>query len=122
MAVIDAEYYLNVFGGTPAADEKELSALLNRAEMQIETMIGRSVLGDFSRFEQTQLRRAAAFQTEYLIAQGGLPSAALGAAGGDGCSLGSFRQNGSGRKVSVISPSALACLSAAGLLYRGLAR
>lgn len=116
MALIDAEYYSDVFGGTPAADDRELSVAIRRAELLIETVIGRSVLGEFSPFQSRQLRRAVALQAEHLLVNGISP------ADGRAYSLGEYRESvGSGaRTPGLIAPAALACLNAAGLLYRGL--
>ena len=117
MAVIDAEYYCNIFGGAAAADERELENLIRRAEMLIETVIGRSVLGEFSAFQKASLQRAAAFQVEYLLMQGD--------GAGENCSvsLGNYRETRAGNsKTPVIAPAALSVLMSAGLIYRGVGR
>ena len=116
MAVIDAEYYCNVFGGA-AADDRELESMIRRAEMLIETVIGRSVLGEFTSFQKASLQRAVAFEVEFLLMQDGM------AGGCSSVSLGNYREvSSAAAKGGLIAPAAMACLMAAGLIYRGVGR
>lgn len=96
MAYIDADYYNNVYKGTPVADTSLLERLINRASDQIDHIMNYKLQGvdleKLASFIMQQVKKATAAQVEFLAINGETSSTVREGAGG--FSVGSYSENG----------------------------
>lgn len=127
MAYISAKYYMNEFMGTPA-DDMELAALIIRASDIID-IITQYRIQNFDSLParvQSLVKKATAYQVEYLAQNGGLATANSGqGVAADNVTIGRFsmaqsRTEKQRQTDTRICPMAISCLSSTGLLYRGI--
>ena len=127
MAYITPEYYNNEFLGAPV-DDTELAALIIRAGDMID-ILTQNRIQNFEALPsrmQSQIKKATAYQVEYLAQNGGLATANSGqGVAADSVTIGKFsmsqsRSDNQRRIDSRISPSAINCLQSVGLMYRGV--
>lgn len=129
MAYIDADYYNNVYKGTPVSDPVFLDRLINRASDSIDHITNYKLEGvDFDKlapFIVRQVKKATAAQVEFLTING--ETSATVSEGGGGFSVGSYSENGMSAGAAE-GPSyydryaitVIDFLKPTGLLYTGL--
>lgn len=95
MAYIDADYYRNTFHGSDTSDDL-LAALLERASDIIDVITTNAIqraggLTSFPSGTIDTVKKAAAYQTEYFIQNGGLETANSGqGVASDSLTIGKF--------------------------------
>lgn len=128
MPYIDSNYYNDVFKGEPASSPEELDKLISRASDLIDQVIGlyNVKFEQLPIFVQDLVKKATAYQVEFYIVNG-YGSASVVDTGSrlNNVTIGSFSYSsggsssdffGSARNIGRLSPSALSCLAATGLL------
>jgi len=130
MSYIDSTYYTNTFKGA-STDSTTLAALILRACDIIDVITAFAISGaggifSFSAGIQTQIQKAAAYQTEYFIQNGGLETANSGqGVASDSVSIGKFsiKQRVTDKQQRTdprVCPMAISMLEPTGLLSRNV--
>ncbi|NIA59434.1 hypothetical protein G5716_13995 [Bacillus pacificus] len=129
MAYIDADYYTNIYKGTPVEDPDMLNRMIARASDVVDQIINYKLSGvDFDKlapFIKEQVMKATAAQTEYIALYG--ETSANTMIDTPVMQVGKFRygllrggkSEGAGRDAR-ISQGTIAFLRPTGLLYSGV--
>lgn len=128
MGYIDADYYTKTFRGT-AVDSDTLTALVDRASDTVDYITGYAIqrAGGLSSFPADTIalvEKAAAYQTEYFVQNGGLETANSGqGVAADSVVIGktNIKQRMSGRQQNSdprICPMTISILEQTGLMNR----
>ena len=129
MPYIDATYYTDEYGGK-SADNAALAVFLDRATDIIDQLTNYKIvhaggLTTYPDFVQTQVKKATAAQTEFLILSGEGTANTGGGSSIQSVNLGSFSYTRGPQPITGInggrtSPAVIAYLQPTGLLYMGV--
>jgi len=123
---ITAEYYKDVYMGTPVADS-DLPRLIRRASEAIDSITHYRIVNygfdKFSTFIQDQIKKATAAQVEFYAVNGELAGNVV-EGGGAGFSIGNYSENGQASAEPTVTAryalSVIDALTPTGLLYSGV--
>lgn len=121
MAYIDKTYYDETYKGVPIDNADTFSRLSERASDMIDQITGYKIkdINDLTAFQQSQVKKATAAQTEFLAISGS--ESAVHGDSFQSVGIGSFNYSkNTGESEKRISPSVVGYLKQTGLLYSGV--
>jgi hypothetical protein len=124
MPYIDADYYNNVFKGTPVQDVRELDILIERSSDVKYQNTGykiSEVLSEHGAFVEKQVKKATAVQVLYFVTNGNYENLFTGTSDNKSEKIGAFSYDKEGsNKANLVSNMTIEYLVPTGLLYSGL--